>query len=92
MDAEDSIKEELAPQWFIDENHKWTWMEVLDKAFPDRLNVRSFDEPFQDTCTRRCEFPDGYRTGKYEYRRYLLMGDGEEINIYELVGIEWEKK
>ena len=81
------------PQWFIDENNDFTWREVLEKAFPDKLNftISPNSDPFKDTCTRRCKFPDGYRTGKYEYRRTLLMGDGEEINIYELVGIEESK-
>ena len=87
MDAKDRDKEELAPQWFIDENHKWTWKQCLDKAFPKELNIRNLKNP-KPFYLRSCKFPDGVRDGHYKYRRAIVMHDGEEVDIYDLVEIK----
>jgi hypothetical protein len=79
--------EKVIPKWFIEENNGFTWEEALDTAFPKYLAIRGQKTP-KPFLRRDCKFPDGVRTGRYKYRRAIVMHDGEEVDIYDLIEIK----
>ena len=72
------------PEWFIKERNDFTWEQALNKAFPKTLQIRGLKNP-KPFFSRSCKFPDGVRYGHYKYRRCIVMHDGEEVDIYDLI-------